>query len=85
MALISSFLDLGALVSISNVASLLYYSITNISAIKLRKEERLYPKFIPVIGLISCLMLLTFLPIESILTTAIVTLAGMIYYIIWRK
>ena len=83
MALISGFLNLGALVSMSNVASLLYYSITNISAIKLKKEDRLYSKFIPAIGLISCLMLITFLSIESILITVIVALAGMIYYILW--
>ncbi|MCP8309276.1 MAG: amino acid permease, partial [archaeon] len=85
MAIISGFLNLGAMVSMSNVASLLYYSITNVSAIKLRKGERLYPKFIPYIGLVSCLMLITFLSIGSILITAIAVLSGIIFYIIWRK
>ena len=36
---------------------LIYYSITNLAALKLPKEQVLYPRFISVLGLASCLFL----------------------------
>src|SRR5690606_26330678 len=34
---------------------LLYYSITNIAALKQEKPDRLYPQWIPVLGFMGCL------------------------------
>jgi basic amino acid/polyamine antiporter, APA family len=36
---------------------LLYYSIANLAAMRMRPEDRLFPSWIPVLGLVSCLLL----------------------------
>ena len=41
--------------SFSAFTVLIYYAITNLAATRLKKEERLYPAFIPWVGLTSCL------------------------------
>lgn len=43
--------------SFSAFTVLIYYSITNLSALRLRADERLYPKWIAWIGLSACLFL----------------------------
>lgn len=43
--------------SFSAFTVLVYYSITNLAALRLSKAERLYPRFIPWCGLFSCLFL----------------------------
>jgi len=43
--------------SFSAFSVLIYYALTNLSAIRLSESERLYPRFIPWVGLISCLFL----------------------------
>lgn len=43
--------------SFSAFTVLIYYALTNLSAIRLPESERLYPRFIPWVGLVSCLFL----------------------------
>lgn len=43
------------IVSAASFTILLYYSITNLAAISMRKEHKLYPNWIPVAGLLTCL------------------------------
>lgn len=43
--------------SFSAFTVLIYYAITNACALRLKAEERLYPRIIPVLGLVSCLAL----------------------------
>jgi APA family basic amino acid/polyamine antiporter len=43
--------------SFSAFTVLVYYAITNLSALRLRGEHRLYPRWISVLGLMSCLFL----------------------------
>lgn len=43
--------------SFSAFTVLIYYSITNLSALMLPEEDRLYPKWIPICGLLGCLFL----------------------------
>ena len=40
--------------SFSAFAVLIYYSLTNLAALRLSKEERLYPAWISAIGLVAC-------------------------------
>jgi len=40
--------------SFSAFAVLVYYSLTNLAALRLSKEERLYPAWISVLGLVAC-------------------------------
>ena len=43
--------------SFSAFTVLVYYAITNLAALRLRGEERLYPRWVSVLGLLSCLFL----------------------------
>ena len=43
--------------SFSAFSVLIYYSITNLSALQLSKEERLYSRIVPVAGLFFCVFL----------------------------
>lgn len=47
---------------------LLYYSITNLAAIKQPKDEILYNKIIPILGLIGCLVMSVSLPFNVIIS-----------------
>jgi APA family basic amino acid/polyamine antiporter len=43
--------------SFSAFSVLIYYAITNLAALKLSPGERLYPKWVGIVGLLSCLFL----------------------------
>ncbi|MGC8939417.1 MAG: APC family permease, partial [Candidatus Bathyarchaeia archaeon] len=47
MTLLVLFVDLSRVVAISTFALLFYYAMANISALKLKVQDRLYPRFIP--------------------------------------
>lgn len=46
--------------SFSAFTVLIYYAITNFCALRLNEEERIYPRWIPLSGLVSCLALAFF-------------------------
>jgi len=84
MALLVLVIDLSRVVAISTFALLFYYSFANISALRLKVENRLYPRLIPILGTASCTALLIFILFAStqawIIGLAGLT-AGVIYYI----
>lgn len=43
---------------------LIYYAITNLAALRLPSDQRLYPKWIPLIGLAACLFLAFWVPVD---------------------
>lgn len=49
--------DVKATWSFSAFAVLVYYGITNIAALRLPEEDRRYPRWISIVGLLSCLFL----------------------------
>ncbi len=53
-------------VSTAAFTILIYYSITNLAALRMRSEQRLYPRWIAILGLISCLALAFSLRFEII-------------------
>jgi APA family basic amino acid/polyamine antiporter len=57
MTLLVLFFDLANVVAVSTFALLFWYIFANLSAFKLKVENRLYPKFLPIIGLVTCLTL----------------------------
>lgn len=83
MAAFAAFTDLLRAAAITNFASLLYYAIVNYSALKLEKPA--YPRIIPVLGLVTCIMLLFFLAREAWVIGGTVLLAGMLYYHFRRR
>lgn len=64
---------------------LLYYSITNISALKQPKQDRLYGKAIPAMGLAGCLAMSVSLPLSVILTGIGLLALGFVARIIFHK
>jgi APA family basic amino acid/polyamine antiporter len=75
----------GGLVQIAALTSLtilIYYAVTNISALKLPQGKKLFPKIIPIAGLISCLSLTVFLPQEQWIWTILLLAPGIIYLMI---
>ncbi|WP_416193095.1 APC family permease [Nitrobacter sp. TKz-YC01] len=42
---------------------LIYYAITNLAALRLPPEDRLYPRWVAIIGLIACLFLAFWVPV----------------------
>lgn len=92
MALLVLFVDLSSVVAISTFALLFYYTMANVSALKLKVKNRLYPRFIPVLGVLTCVALSIFILLVSpqawIIGAAGLT-AGVIYYFarkrVWLK
>ncbi|WP_460880793.1 APC family permease [Pontibacter rugosus] len=57
---------------------LLYYSITNIAALKQPKEEQIYGRVIPICGLAGCLIMCVSLPFNVIISGIGLLLSGFI-------
>lgn len=64
---------------------LLYYSITNIAAIKQPKKDRMYGKLIPIFGLIGCLAMSVSLPLNVIISGIGWLLVGFIVRFVIHK
>ncbi len=63
--------------SLSAVTVLVYYSLTNLAALKLPPEHRLYPRWIAVTGLCGCLLLAAHVDQQSWLIAGSVLIAGL--------
>ena len=64
---------------------LLYYSITNIAAIKQPKKDRMYSRLIPIFGLVGCLVMSVSLPLNVIFSGIGLLLAGFLIRFIFHK
>lgn len=64
---------------------LLYYSITNIAAIKQPKNDRMYSRLIPVLGLIGCLAMSVSLPVNVIVLGFGLLLVGFVIRFLVHK
>jgi len=60
ITLLVLFADLTRVVAISTFALLFYYASANISALKLKTQNKIYPTIVPVLGATSCITLLIF-------------------------
>ena len=82
MAVLVLFVDLTSVVAVSTFALLFNYSITNISAFKLKIGSHRH-KVLPLLGLATCIMLLVFILFASTpawLVGVAFLFAGTIYY-----
>ncbi len=70
--------------SFSAFTVLLYYSLTNLCAITLEKEARLYPVWISWLGLIGCFSLACWITAEVILSGLIVLGIGLLLRVILK-
>lgn len=66
MAIIAILGGIKAAWTFSAFTVLVYYSLTNLAALKVPKTERFVPKWVSILGLISCLGLAVFIPLQTI-------------------
>lgn len=77
----------GSLVQIAALTSLtilIYYAVTNVSALKLPAGKRLFPRLVSIMGLVSCLALSVFLSQEQWVWTVLLLLPGVAYLLVRR-
>jgi basic amino acid/polyamine antiporter, APA family len=55
--LVAAFAPFYIAVAVSSFGTLLYYTVTNLSALRLAKEQRMFPRVLAVAGLVGCLLL----------------------------
>jgi APA family basic amino acid/polyamine antiporter len=87
MAVLVLFVDLKSVVAVSTFALLLNYCITNIAAFKLKNGRKLW-RFIPLLGLATCLLLLAFILFatpEAWLVGVVFLVAGTVYHYVQRN
>jgi basic amino acid/polyamine antiporter, APA family len=86
--IVLSFTALGAFEFILRTAAfsiLLYYSITNIAALKQPGKEQIYGRVIPALGLIGCLIMSVSLPVSVIIPGIGILIAGFVIRILLHK
>ena len=71
--------------SFSAFTVLVYYALTNLCAIRLKNEERLYPVWIAYTGLIGCLSLAFFVEWRIVITGFGLIAFGLIWKKIFRQ
>lgn len=64
---------------------LLYYSITNIAALKQPKSDRMYARIIPVLGLIGCLVMSVSLPLKVMISGVGLLVSGFVVRFIFHR
>jgi len=58
MALLAYFVDLTGVVVVSTFSLLFWYVLVNLSAFRLKCEKRICPRWLPILGLSTCILLL---------------------------
>ncbi|CAG1003311.1 MAG: amino acid permease [Candidatus Methanoperedens sp.] len=77
--------DIRSAIGFSSFTILIYYAITNASAISLPKEKRLWPNYLAGAGLLSCLLLALSLPLQSLIIGGTVLMIGTIIFFARNK
>jgi len=88
MTLLVLFIDLTRVVTISTFALLFYYTMANVSALRLKIQKRLYSRIVPILGAATCITLLIFILFASLQAWIIGVaglIAGAIYYMAKQK
>ena len=70
--------DLRVAVGFSSFAVLTYYAVTNAAALTLAPHERRWPRWVPTLGLVGCVVLATTLPTASVLSGTAVLAGGVL-------
>jgi APA family basic amino acid/polyamine antiporter len=66
--------------SFSAFTVLTYYGLTNLSALFIPDEGRLFPRWISALGLVGCLSLAVFVPPRILLLGAVLIVAGLVWH-----
>lgn len=77
--LVAAFAPFGVAVAVSSFGTLLYYSVTNLSALRLPPKQRMFPRWLSVAGLIGCVGLALALVPQNIGIGVAILLGGIIF------
>jgi APA family basic amino acid/polyamine antiporter len=70
--------------SFSALTVLIYYAVTNLSALNLPQEKRLYPRILAWIGLAGCLSLGFWVEQKALVLGAVILMAGIVWRLFYR-
>lgn len=86
MIIIVLTVDVRSAIGFSAFTVLLYYAITNLSAITLSRSERMLGRWSAFAGLLGCLVLSFTLPPGAVIAGGLVMLVGLALYLAqWRR
>ena len=71
--------------SLSAVTVLIYYGITNLAALRLNKQDQIFPRWISIIGLFSCLFLSVFVGQEIWIKAGILVVPAVLFSVFLRS
>jgi APA family basic amino acid/polyamine antiporter len=77
--LVAAFAPFEVAVAVSSFGTLLYYTVTNLSALRLAKDQRMFPRVLAVAGLVGCLLLAFSLALEEIGIGLAILAAGIVF------
>lgn len=80
ISIVVGFADLRGAIGFSSFAILIYYAIANIAGLRLASSERLWPKFMGVLGLLGCIAVAFSLPMTSLIGGLILFFIGAIVF-----
>jgi basic amino acid/polyamine antiporter, APA family len=80
--LIAAFAPFTTAIAIASFGTLLYYSVTNLSALRLPPKQRTFPRWLAMAGLAGCLALAFALAPKEIGIGLLILLAGVIFRVI---
>jgi len=83
--LLSIFGTLEFIVSTASFSILLYYSITNIAALKQEKGQKLFPDWIPLAGLVTCLAMAAYMNLQTIIAGISLLILGFLFRLIFQR
>ena len=83
--LVAAFAPFGTAVAVSSFGTLLYYSVTNLSALRLSQEQRKFPTVLSVAGLVGCLGLAFSLAPPDVAVGLGVLAVGLLYRVLTRS
>jgi len=72
--------DFSRIVAVGTFALLFHHTLVNLSAIRLKTENRRYPIFVSVLGFLLCLILLVFLSSDAWVIGIVGLIVGSFYY-----
>lgn len=75
-----SFADLRGAIGFSSFAILIYYAIANVAALTLKEDQRLWPRWLSIAGLVACLAIAFNLPRQSLTGGCVLFAVGAVSY-----
>ncbi len=83
--IVALFGTLETIVAAASFSILIYYMLANLSALRMRQQDKLFPDWVPVLGAISCAALALTLRMPVILGGLAMLAAGLVWRVVYRR